>query len=341
MNDNQTIVSLNDYPRDQYNVLIPVTSMQVMSSVQKVIVNKVKLDTDDPDHSKDIYKEKSSGQYAITAVGGMKLAAAADISIIETRSERPEVCQKCIEMARATGNAQACGACPRAYDVKYSATVRVPEPSGGWRKITATKEIDCSIEQKTMGEAQYKRFLPHRGSIAEKKAIMRAIRSALGLAAGYTLQELKKPFVIAHIVPNLDSPEIKQALISNSLRDMGYLFETPSQTEALPQQAGGEQMALPDSGQGFSESEYQESNEPVTEADYPDADSDTPPWEDSAEDGAIKCADCGREIGWGAKKDGKKYGPEAVRDYSLRIFGRCLCIGCQDKERNARKGGNS
>ena len=37
---------LNNYPRDKYNVLIPVTSMQVMSNMQRIIVNEVRLNTD-------------------------------------------------------------------------------------------------------------------------------------------------------------------------------------------------------------------------------------------------------------------------------------------------------
>ena len=73
MNNNitGTIVQLNEYPPDKFNVLIPVTTMQVMSNLQRIIVNKVQLDVADPENSKDIYREKSSGKYAITKVGGM------------------------------------------------------------------------------------------------------------------------------------------------------------------------------------------------------------------------------------------------------------------------------
>ena len=33
-----TIVQLNEYPPDKFNVLIPVTTMQVMSNLQRIIV---------------------------------------------------------------------------------------------------------------------------------------------------------------------------------------------------------------------------------------------------------------------------------------------------------------
>lgn len=42
--------------------------------------------------------------------------------------------------------------------------------------------------------------------MAESKAFMRAIRAALGLAGTYAYEELKKPFVVARVVPNLGRP---------------------------------------------------------------------------------------------------------------------------------------
>lgn len=106
MNNNitGTIVQLNEYPPDKFNVLIPVTTMQVMSNLQRIIVNKVQLDVADPENSKDIYREKSSGKYAITKVGGMKLAAAANISIVETESGMTDGCKRCVDMAAPSGS---------------------------------------------------------------------------------------------------------------------------------------------------------------------------------------------------------------------------------------------
>lgn len=55
-----TIVQLNEYPPDKFNVLIPVTTMQVMSNLQRIIVNKVQLDVSDPENSKDVYRERAA-----------------------------------------------------------------------------------------------------------------------------------------------------------------------------------------------------------------------------------------------------------------------------------------
>jgi hypothetical protein len=74
------------------------------------------------------------------------LAAAANISIVDTTPERTEGCQRCIEMARATGKPRVCGNCEHVHDVAVTVTIRVPEPSGGFRLMKATKEIDCILE---------------------------------------------------------------------------------------------------------------------------------------------------------------------------------------------------
>lgn len=243
------IYQLNKYPADRYNVLVPVTTLQAESNLQKITVSEVQLDTrqsyDNKGPSKDIYFEKSSNAYAITKVAGMKLAAAANISIISTTPGRTEGCQRCIEMARVTGKPAVCGTCPHTYDVAVTVTIRVPEPSGGFRIMSATKEIDCVLTSQSMTDAQYKRFLPHRTAMAESKAFMRAIRAALGLAGTYNLDDLKKPFIVARIVPNLDAPEIKNAVANSYLQSMGLLFEMPDAKPQIAAPAQPKQVVQP------------------------------------------------------------------------------------------------
>lgn len=327
MNNNitGTIVQLNEYPPDKFNVLIPVTTMQVMSNLQRIIVNKVQLDVADPENSKDIYREKSSGKYAITKVGGMKLAAAANISIVETESGMTDGCKRCVDMARAVGKPKACGTCPARYDVAVTVTIRVPEPSGGFRLMKATKEIDCAAEKESMTEAQYKRFLPHRTAMAESKAFMRALRAALGLAATYSLPELRKPFIIAHVVPNLDAPEIKEAVASNYLQSMGMLFEGAGAPRAALPAAQTTAEVIPDDG---ADGGYEAGGMPEEPDDAPDFD----------DPDAIFCDDCGEQIVETRAKDGRIWTPENIKGYSERKFGRCLCTRCQKAEKAARGG---
>ena len=328
-----TIVQLNSYDPEKYNVLVPVTTMQVVSNLQRITVSEVLLDTrqdrDNRGQSKDIYYERSSGKYAITKVGGMKLAAAADISIISTESGRTEGCQRCIEMARATGKPRVCGTCEHIHDVAVTVTIRVPEPSGGFRVLKATKEIDCTLEASGMKDGvrgqQYKRFLPHRTAMAESKAFMRAIRAALGLAGAYELAELKKPFIVARIVPNLDAPEIKEAVASSYLQSIGLLFETPAQTQTagLPAPTAGAQAEV------------------IPE--YPDETPEQTPWDDPPEPDwepepeGFFCADCGQELVKTKARNGNLWKPEDIAGFSERRYGRRLCPSCQERARGGQK----
>lgn len=328
-NITDTIVQLNKYDPGRYNVLVPVTTMQVASNLQRITVSEVLLDTrqdsSNKGPSKDIYYERSSSKFAITKVGGMKLAAAANISIVSTEPGRTEGCQRCIEMARATGKPRVCGTCEHVHDVAVTVTVRVPEPAGGFRLMKATKEIDCTLEKASMNsDAQYKRFLPHRTAMAESKAFMRAIRAALGLAGTYDLAELKKPFIVARIVPNLDAPEIKQAVAGSYLQSMGMLFEMP---------AAQAPASLPPSQDAQDVPAYEDEEPgqlPWNEA------PEEPGWEPEPE--GIFCTDCNNEIvTTPGKNGGPDWSPEDIAGYSERNFGRVLCPACQQKARGARR----
>ena len=327
-----TIVQLNKYPPEQYNVLTPVTTIQAMSHLQRVIVNEVRLNPDDKS-GKDVYYESQGKGYALTGVALQKLAAAANINIVDSHSETPSVCSKCIAKAKATGNAPACGTCPHQYDEKYTVTVTVPDPAGGSRSVTMSKETDCTIAKESMKDDQFKRFLEHRSSHAETKALHRCLRKAIGLKATYTKQELEKPFIIALLVPNLEAPEMQQALIQNSLTATGLLFGTQP-TQAIEKK---EPLALP-----AGEEEYDDDNgfpvgPPQEEAPQTQPD-DLPPWEEPPQDKTIRCADCGNEIKGGTRQNGTTFTAEDIREYSTKHFGRCLCIGCQRKQSKANNG---
>lgn len=335
-----SLLQLNKYPPEQYNVLVPVTTMQAASNLQKIVVSEVQLDTrQNPGNngpSKDIYYEKSSGSYAVTKVGGMKLAAAANISIVSTEPGRTEACARCIEMARATGHARSCGTCPHVYDVAVTVTIRVPEPSGGFRLMTATKEIDATLEEDSMSEKQYKRFLPHRTAIAESKAFMRAIRAALSLAATYAMEDLRKPFIVARVVPNLDAPEIRDAVAANYLQSMGMLFEMPAATSGRPALGGASSPAQPAEDVPEYPDEMPGDYEMPGDDDEPDA----PPWFDGGEPEEPRldvelCADCHQPI---AVPEGRNWKVEDIISYSRRNFGRQLCTACQNKAKAARAG---
>jgi hypothetical protein len=298
----------------------------------KIVTLDTRLDAKGDAVGNDIYKERSTGKYAVTKVGGTKLSAAAGIAIVNSESVQPDVCLKCIEMSKATGKAQPCGTCPHQYDVKYKVTISVPSPSGEIRFITKDKEIDCAMEKSGMTDAQYKRFLPHRASHAESKAFMRCVRDALGLAATYPIDQLRRPFVIARMVPNLDAPELRDAVANNYLQSMGLLYGRPGEQNALP---AGMPPAKPEPPQlpAPDPEEFNEGDFPPE----PEDDDVRLPWEDGPiEDEGIFCTDCGQEVVETTGRNGQTWTPEDIKGYSERTFGRCLCTTCQRKAKGGR-----
>jgi len=209
--------------------------------------------------------------------------------------------------------------------------------------MKATREIDCTLEAARMkggaGGQQYQRFLPYHTAMAESKAFMRAIRAALGLAGTYPIEDLKKPFIVARVVPNLDAPEIKQAVAGSYLQSMGMLFEmpAPAQSAALPPpQAAVDIPAFADEEPGQLPWDEAPPEPPDTWSDQGGYNGwGDPPPPPEPEPQRIICSQCRREITGGQSRNGRKWTPEDIAGYSQRTFGRVLCPACQD----AAKGG--
>lgn len=241
MSETTALAIADQYPKDKFNLLIPVRTMQELSPIHKLVINEVQISPDFND--KDVYKEKN-GELALTKKALMKLMAAANIQVIESCSVPTQKCNKCIEVAQRTRMAPKCFECPFQDDVAYQVTIAVPEPSGTYRVIKATKELRMSDEQDKMTEAQFKQFKPFRTEQCEAKALNRALRQGLMLKSSYKADELKKPFAVALVMPNMADPDLKKAMIERYADNVNTLYGGP-QVSLSP--AGQPQMALPNS----------------------------------------------------------------------------------------------
>lgn len=357
-----TLLDLNSFDRNVFNVLMPVTKMAAQSDLQRVMVNVVTLDCRQDEYnkgpSKDIYYERSCSQYAITKVGGMKLAAAANISVAGTTTGRSQACERCIDMAKATGRAQPCGTCPHVYDTKVTVTLRVPEPSGGYRLIAASKEFDAVTELDDMSEKQRKRVIANRAAVVESKAFMRAVRAALGIAGSYTMQDIQKPFVIAHIVPNFNAPEIREVMAANVMQSMGMLFAPAAGNKALPEASApmaapedtyeddspigndtsdfdDDYMDIPDDGpQGYGGYNQPPAAPPQTYGGY------NPPPQPPAQPRNTQqevCSECKQVIQPYTTRQNTTWSPADIIAFSMRQFKRPMCYQCQQKLKGGRR----
>ncbi|MBU3176066.1 hypothetical protein KPL47_06755 [Clostridium estertheticum] len=250
MSENIVIAITNDYPTDKYNLLIPEKSMQELSDMYKIVVNEVQINND-ATNGGDVYVQTKGynggdDKLALNKTALSKLMSAAGIQILSSKAIIPSTTLAAIEMAKAIGKVVDYDTRDTAHEV----TILVPVASGQFRTVTATNEIIIAdlkaeyMEQKKnlkvyvnkksipatdeekldAVEKQLTQFLSHKRGQCETKTLNRALREAMGIKPTYTKAELQKPFIVAHVVPNLANPELKKVMISQYADSMSNLF---------------------------------------------------------------------------------------------------------------------
>lgn len=311
------IAVMNDYPADKFNLLIPIKTLQELSPLHKVVINQVQINPEM--NKKEVYKEKN-GELALTKKGLAKLMTAANIQMVESKPALPQKCLRCTEMAEKTKLAPKCFECPYCDDVAYQVTLAVPEPSGTWRKVVATKEIRMTDERAKMTDKQYQAFFPFRTEQCETKALNRALREALMINATYQSNELQKPFAVAYVVPNMDDPDLKKIMVAKYAESSAVLFGGNKEIKTLEAPVN-----IPDDKTTIiNADEEDKDNAQVVEAEIVE--------DDKTKD--IACEKCGQII----EAIDEQWTVEAIVDYSKQKFkGKVLCADCQHEALEAAK----
>lgn len=308
------VAEINNYPTNKFNRLFPCTMTQ-LSPLHKVMVNVVQID---PDSKSEVYDQKGKDEVSLTKISCLKLMTAANVIMEDSKPILPSNCKRCVEVARMTKTAPQCGSCPTKNDVAYQVSILVPEPSGGYRRYVATKEIN---------KANYKGMPEHMAAQCETKALLRALRAGLGIKGSYTREELRKPFAVALVVLNTTDPELKSALIRRYAAGADALFGAPPTTGQL---TSGEVHALPE-GDGDEAG----STINVTDESLPNfSDMEEPPSFGGFQPDYISCEgnDCGGIIEGFTDVSGKEYTPESFAQWTEKNLGRKLCRECAERE---------
>jgi hypothetical protein len=333
---NNALAIFKEYPAAKFNLLIPVKSMQEISPVHKILVNEVQLDPNP--NNKDVYKEKN-GELALTKKALAKLMAGANIQLIDSKPIPPQKCERCIQTAERTRIAPKCQDCQFADDVAYQITLAVPEPSGNYRMVKATKELRLADEKTKMTDAQFKNFLPYRTEQCETKALNRALREALMLPATYKPEELQKPFAVALVVPNFSDPDMKKAMVQRYARGESALFGTAMSLESGQAEQAGPTMI--EGGRTIDTSTREIFPQPEITVVADDSD-DLPPGLagfSSDEPEPVNCEgdDCGRIIESYKDNNGVERSVEELTEISQKLCKKNLCGLCIKKEVAAKQ----
>lgn len=322
---------VNQYPAEKYNLLGNTEVMVDVPDIKSPVVQAVKLN---PDPKKgDVYiQKKAKGEYtdkrgvfhpatpnlyAITKNGLKKLADGAGIKMVSSEHVIPTTCQKCVAVNQNCGKVVQCGNCQN-KDVAYRVTISVPQLTGEVLTVEDTHETIVDNVTPGMTPEQRAEFMKHMPQICEAKALNGAIRTALHIKGTYTLDELKKPFVVAYLVPNLNHEEVKQAAIDSMFQSSKNLFGAQSvqQIETrIPEHASAEAADGEDYDK-YIDGTYKEEDTEGLDS-LLDSDNDVRPQD-------FCCDKCGENIS------------EKVWDYSVDKFGRPLCYKCQRAMRGQR-----
>lgn len=317
------------YPAEKYNLLVPMQTVAEIADIHKPVMNAVQISTNLAD--KEIYEQEKAKSawkdrpatpagYALTKKGLNKLMRAAGIKILGTRPIIPSTCQKCAEVNRSIGRPVNCGSCGN-KDVKFEARISVPQLTGENIEIVAHKEIIVQDVTDGMGDAQRKEFLKFRSEMCETKAINRALRAAMHIKGTYTIEELRKPFVVAYLVPNLNNEDVKAEAIRHMFTSAQELYggHTPEARKTI--------FVEDDVEEGM---EYETPGKPITgghayEQSPPEPPRQTQQRQQQAAETAPDfdptiCSECGAKCSNGVVK------------YSQEQYGRTLCMSCQRKQ---------
>lgn len=312
MADNALAIA-DKFPEDKYTLLIPIRTVAEIADIQMPVMNVVFISTDLND--KEVYEQEKSWndtkgymhevKYALSKRGLTKLMKAAGIKIVKSESSPPSTCQKCADVNRNLEKAVSCHKCGN-KDVKYTVTVNVPQLTGENINVIGTKEIIVDEVLESMGdkEKQKKEFIKYKSEICESKALNRALRSAMNIKGTYTLKELKKPFVVAYLVPNLNQPDVRRAAIQSMMNSSNNLFGTFNNC------LGADKQAVIDNRR---DNNYEPNDikgnefEPETEQQE----------NDSQNIDKYICCKCGAKIS------------DKVSKYSIEHKGSPLCMNCQ------------
>jgi hypothetical protein len=261
-------LDLSSYDSQAYNILSPVLRLDTAAPYLRFRAVEVRLD---PDTNKgDCYaapgtrwtKDRRTGELLPTHVapakpGLLKIASATGLVIDPHNSRRikPDACERCIDMARATGQAVRCGDCPSRYDVAYQ-HIGAVRTDTGWRIVKASYEWNLDAQRrkimregkKRLGKAQEEgksfdldgyvedrvdQVIAERFGLAETKSLLRLVRAICHLRQAYLREEMARPFVVVRteLAPDFADPAVRQALAQKALASGAEIFG-PAHEEA-------------------------------------------------------------------------------------------------------------
>lgn len=215
--------------RSHYNVLSPAIQISQLAPGYGANLSLVPMDAsvNQDGQGSDTYfnsKIMKDGERALGKIGLVRIAQAAGIQWI------PEHCRRTDD-----------GRQMNLWRWQYFGVYRAHD--GTVQQCLGSAEADLrdgSAEIQGWSAPQVKQQRSKGNEICETKAMLRAIRS-LGIKQKYTLEELKRPFVVVRFsfTPDMSDPEIKKLVTEQAMRGLTTLYAAPPALPVLPAHPDG------------------------------------------------------------------------------------------------------
>jgi len=199
-----------------------------------------------------------------------------------------------------------------------------------WNKPCKSFKVADADRQKYIDRAVLVNMTLLRKTFAEKAmtgAILRVIRALIGMKGTYTKEELTKPFVIPRVTfsPDFNNPEVRRAMLEQGMSSMTNMFGASKALTAAPSYVEHSHQ------DDFNPEEFEDNSAFVSDA--ANSETDDSPFDEptnSHEQGSDgedpsslnACHGCGEFIS------------DKVSGFSVKKFGRPLCMNCQKEEAN-------
>jgi hypothetical protein len=231
--DNKSVVvnlELEKAKKEGANMLLPTTRIGGVSAFHAPVVDYVKLSPDIADG--DAYKHDEN-KFIITKQGLMKLSVCAGIiwnmaetKRVDNRGDRNYVA------FQAVGGIRKLDGEPVFFKSEYDLDFEVLEEELTRQFELKAKNMRNKSDEDKRQYVDYcvKRDLlfkrRHKVKLAESGALLRVIRSLLGLKSTYSRKELEKPFVLLRITfkPDFNDPQIRKAMIQKSIESITGIY---------------------------------------------------------------------------------------------------------------------
>ncbi len=254
------------YPLDKYIMVRPQVSRHLLTAVPmwSLDVATIKFDPHNKNH---VFTPKGSSDLALKKYALDQLAAAADASVMAKRIDDRSNRMYAEFEATAVMTTPSGGQCGQArtcewdgeiakQEVYQQAVAYIRKQIKDWTNKPAEEKFNSMVKERS--EGQWIREQKHGKRKAESGAGNRAIRSLLGLQAGYSRDEIRdKEFAVVRFLftPDMGDRDIKLLVVSASLQARRMLYPAPA-AEPLALEAGvvEEQPAADDNDQ-YSEPE--------------------------------------------------------------------------------------